>query len=121
MRRRNGLVSRGTIRRRHQGGVMRMKAVRSALVSCVATTLALVTHAADNRVPVLEQAPRDRSIAFPRDTLARHVKDMDAKHLQALRLVEGGKYDVDLRRIAAAEAGVVHPATAGLWVVLDGG
>ena len=71
-------------------------------------------------VTVLEQAPKDRSIAIPRETLAQHLKDMDAKKQQTLRMIEGGKYNVNIRRITAAETGLVHPITADLWVVLEG-
>src|SRR5687767_10906447 len=70
---------------------------------------------------VLEQAPKDHSIAIPREKLAQHLKDMDAKKLQTLRMIEGGKYNVNIRRITAAETGLVHPITADLWVVLEGG
>jgi mannose-6-phosphate isomerase-like protein (cupin superfamily) len=45
---------------------------------------------------------------------------MDAKKLQTLRMIEGGKYNVNIRRITAAETGLVHPITADLWVVLEG-
>jgi mannose-6-phosphate isomerase-like protein (cupin superfamily) len=70
---------------------------------------------------ILEQAPKDHSIAIPREKLAQHLKDMDAKKLQTLRMIEGGKYNVNIRRITAAETGLVHPITADLWVVLEGG
>ena len=70
---------------------------------------------------ILEQAPKDHSIAIPREKLAQHLKDMDARKLQTLRLIEGGKYNVNIRRITAAETGLVHPITADLWVVLEGG
>ena len=46
---------------------------------------------------------------------------MDAKKLQTLRMIEGGKYNVNIRRITAAETALVHPITADLWVVLEGG
>src|SRR6186713_1626466 len=70
---------------------------------------------------ILEQAPKDHSIAISRETLAQHLKDMDAKKLQTLRMIEGGKYNVNIRRITDAETGLVHPVTADLWVVLEGG
>src|ERR1044071_7003503 len=70
---------------------------------------------------ILEQAPKDHSIAIPKDKLAGYLKDMDAKKLQTLRMIEGGKYNVNIRRITAAETGLVHPITADLWVVLEGG
>ena len=36
-------------------------------------------------------------------------------------MIEGGKYNVNIRRITAAETALVHPITADLWVVLEGG
>jgi mannose-6-phosphate isomerase-like protein (cupin superfamily) len=73
------------------------------------------------RTVILEQAPKDRSISIPREKLAQHLADMDAKKLQTLRMIEGGKYNVNIRRIMAAETALVHPITADLWVVLEGG
>ena len=70
---------------------------------------------------ILEQAPKDHSISIPKEKLAGYLKDMDAKKLQTLRMIEGGKYNVNIRRITAAETGLVHPITADLWVVLEGG
>jgi mannose-6-phosphate isomerase-like protein (cupin superfamily) len=70
---------------------------------------------------ILEQAPKDRSIAIPKEKLDGYLRDMDAKKLQTLRMIEGGKYNVNIRRITAAETGLVHPVTADLWVVLEGG
>ena len=61
---------------------------------------------------ILEQAPKDRSIAIPKEKLAQHLRDMDAKKLQTLRMIEGGKYNVNIRRITDAETGLVHPITA---------
>src|SRR5262245_42820754 len=75
----------------------------------------------EGRTVILEQAPKDHSISIPKDKLAQHLKDMDAKKLQTLRMIEGGKYNVNIRRITAAETGLVHPITADLWVVLEGG
>src|SRR6187402_1626068 len=70
---------------------------------------------------ILEQAPKEHSISIPKEKLAGYLKDMDAKKLQTLRMIEGGKYNVNIRRITAAETGLVHPITADLWVVLEGG
>jgi mannose-6-phosphate isomerase-like protein (cupin superfamily) len=75
----------------------------------------------EGRTVILEQAPKDHSISIPKEKLAQYLKDMDAKKLQTLRMIEGGKYNVNIRRITAAETGLVHPITADLWVVLEGG
>src|SRR5688500_18735146 len=72
------------------------------------------------RAVILEQAPKDHSISIPRETLAQHLKDMDAKKLATLRMIEGGKFNVNIRRITNAETALVHPNTIDLWVVLEG-
>jgi len=70
---------------------------------------------------ILEQAPTDRSVAIPKEKLSQYLKDMDAKQLATLRMIEGGKFNVNIRRIRDAETALVHPNTIDLWVVLDGG
>lgn len=69
---------------------------------------------------ILEQAPTDRSIPIPKEKLEQYLKDMDAKTLQTLRMIEGGKFNVNIRRITNAETALVHPNTIDLWVVLEG-
>ena len=69
---------------------------------------------------ILEQAPKDKSIAIPKEKLAQHLRDMDAKKLQTLRMIEGGKFNVNIRRITDAETALVHPITVDVWVVLEG-
>lgn len=69
---------------------------------------------------VLQQAPTDRAVPIPKVTLARYLQDMDAKKLSTLRMIEGGKYNVNIRRITNAETALVHPNTIDLWVVLEG-
>src|SRR5688500_5418613 len=94
----------------------------AVIVICGSTGLAQGRgQGGEGRAVILEQAPKDHSISIPRETLAQHLKDMDAKKLQTLRMIEGGKYNVNIRRITAAETGLVHPITADLWVVLEGG
>jgi mannose-6-phosphate isomerase-like protein (cupin superfamily) len=74
----------------------------------------------DAGTTILEQAPADHSIAIPKEKLSQYFKDMDARKLSTLRLIEGGKYNVNIRRITNAETALVHPATIDLWVVLEG-
>lgn len=69
---------------------------------------------------ILERAPSDRSVSIPKELLASYLKDMDAKQLATLRMVEGGKYNVNIRRIRNAETALVHPTTVDVWVVLEG-
>ena len=74
----------------------------------------------DGGTTILEQAPTDHSIAIPKEKLGQYLKDMDAKKLATLRMIEGGKFNVNIRRITNAETALVHPTTIDLWVVIDG-
>ena len=69
---------------------------------------------------ILQQAPKDRAVSMSLETLTGYYKDMDAKKLQTLRMLEGGRYNVNIRRITDAETGLVHPDTADVWVVTEG-
>src|SRR6266571_237743 len=73
----------------------------------------------EGQTVILEQAPTDRAIAIPTEKLAQHLKDMDAKKLQTLRMIEGGKFNINIRRITNAETALIHPNTTHLWVVLQ--
>ena len=64
------------------------------------------------------KGPRD---ADPEGKVEQYLKDMDAKKQQTLRMIEGGKSNVNIRRITNAETALVHPNTIDVWVVLDGG
>lgn len=68
----------------------------------------------------IEQAPTDHTVAIPKEKLAAYFKDMDAKKLATLRMIEGGKYNVNIRRITNAETALVHPQTVDVWVVVEG-
>src|ERR1700752_1700290 len=69
---------------------------------------------------ILEKAPTDHSVAIPKEKLGQYLKDMDAKKLATLRMIEGGKFNVNIRRITNAETALVHPKTIDVWVVLEG-
>lgn len=69
---------------------------------------------------ILERAPTDRSVAIPLAKLQQYYKDMDGKRQQTLRMLEGGRYNVNIRRITNAETALVHPDTADVWVVTEG-
>lgn len=75
----------------------------------------------EGQTVILEKAPLDHAIFIPKEKLAQYLKDMDAKKLQTLRMIEGGKFNVNIRRITNAETALIHPKTVDVWVVLDGG
>jgi mannose-6-phosphate isomerase-like protein (cupin superfamily) len=69
---------------------------------------------------ILQAAPTDHAVSIPLDTLKGYYGDMDAKKRQTLRMLEGGRYNVNIRRITNAETALVHPNTADVWVVTQG-
>src|SRR5438132_393662 len=97
---------------------------RHAVVLILALTFPVLVSAqggrGEGRAVILEQAPTDRAIAIPSEKLAQYLKDMDAKKQQTLRMIEGGKFNVNIRRITGAETALIHPNTTDLWVVLEG-
>jgi mannose-6-phosphate isomerase-like protein (cupin superfamily) len=74
----------------------------------------------EGRVMILQAAPTDKTVSIPLETLKKYYGDMDSKKQQTLRMLEGGRYNVNIRRIADAETALVHPNTADVWVVTDG-
>lgn len=69
---------------------------------------------------IIERAPTDHAVAIPKEQLAQYFKDMDARKLATLRMIEGGKFNVNVRRITNAETALVHPQTVDVWVVIEG-
>jgi len=69
---------------------------------------------------ILQQAPGDRAVPIPLETLKGYYADMDSKKLETLRMLEGGRFNVNIRRIRNAESALVHPVTADVWVVTEG-
>jgi mannose-6-phosphate isomerase-like protein (cupin superfamily) len=75
----------------------------------------------EGRVAILQPAPTDKAVSIPLETLKNYYGDMDGKKQQTLRMLEGGKYNVNIRRIMKAEVPLIHPKTADVWVVTEGG
>jgi mannose-6-phosphate isomerase-like protein (cupin superfamily) len=69
---------------------------------------------------ILERAPTDHTVPIPKEKLNQYLKDMDARQLATLRMIEGGKFNVNIRRITNAETALVHPVTVDVWVVIEG-
>ena len=72
------------------------------------------------QMTILQQAPADRAVPIPLETLKQYYADMDAKKIETLRMLEGGRFNVNIRRITGAESALVHPVTADVWVVTEG-
>ncbi|HEY7170369.1 MAG TPA: hypothetical protein VH417_05945 [Vicinamibacterales bacterium] len=109
---------------------MRTSNLRIGRLAIVAASLLVVAplqgrstqgRPADPQTPIIETAPRDHAVAIPKAKLAGYFSAMDARRQQTLRLLEGSKYNVNIRRITNAETALVHANTIDVWVVLDGG
>jgi mannose-6-phosphate isomerase-like protein (cupin superfamily) len=101
-----------------------MRSVSIVSIVIAAAAAAAAAWAVQVRVyagqQVRMQAPVDQAADFPLADLQATYKDMDAKKLLTMRLIEGGKYNVNIRRLSSAERPLVHPKTADVWVVTEG-
>jgi mannose-6-phosphate isomerase-like protein (cupin superfamily) len=70
--------------------------------------------------PIRMMAPTDRAVDFPLAEILAAFKEMDGKKIPTLRLIEGGKYNVNIRRLVGAESALIHQKTADVWVVQEG-
>lgn len=89
-------------------------------VAPATNALAQAQASGDSQTVIIEQAPTDHTVAIPKEQIEKYFKDMDTRKLQTLRMLEGGKYNVNVRRITNAETALVHPKTIDLWVILEG-
>ena len=70
---------------------------------------------------ILEKATTERAVPLPKSKLDQYFKDMDAAHEETLRMVEGGQFNVNIRRIKKPEAApLIHPKTIDVWYVMEG-
>ncbi len=72
------------------------------------------------QVQIRQQAPTDRAVDFPLAALEAIVAEMDTEQRQTVRLLEGGSYNVKIRRIRGGETALMHPRTIDVWVVREG-
>jgi len=49
----------------------------------------------EGAVTILQAAPTDKTVSIPLETLKGYYTDMDAKKRQTLRMLEGGRYNVN--------------------------
>jgi mannose-6-phosphate isomerase-like protein (cupin superfamily) len=111
-----------------RGGVMRVFVIVIAIVALCGITISIHSGAAqpgqgrggERGTYILQQAPADRAVDFSLEWLQNEYRNMDAAKRQTTRMLEGGKYNVNIRRITAAETALVHPVTADVWVVTEG-
>src|SRR5687768_3179628 len=69
---------------------------------------------------VRDKAATDKAIDLTDEDLAAVVKEMPGKSLATTRLLEGGYYSVNIRRLTGAETAHLHPASLTIYVVREG-
>jgi len=70
---------------------------------------------------ILGKAPTDHAVPIPKSQLQQYLKDMDAAREETLRIIEGGKFNVNIRRIKKPEEQpLIHPKTIDVWYVVEG-
>lgn len=78
-------------------------------------------QASDREGPlVVQRAPTERAIAIRPGELQAYLREMDRKGIEILRLVDGGKFAIDIRRIGGAKTAIAHTKMADVWVVMEG-
>ena len=72
------------------------------------------------QIVIQQQAPTDAAADFPLVDINAIVKEMDDAGRSTTRLLEGGTYNVNIRRIGNPETALMHPQTTDVYVVKEG-
>ena len=72
------------------------------------------------QIQVRLPAPTDRAADFPLAELQAIVRQMDADGVSTVRLLEGGTYNINVRRLRGAETALVHDKTTDVYVIREG-
>ena len=102
-----------------------MAAVRSlgavVLILCAVPAVAQTGGNAQGAARVVRhQAPADRAFDFPLATLQAEFKEMAAQKLITTRLLEGGSFSLNTRRIVGSEPAQVHKSIIEFYFVQEG-
>ena len=72
------------------------------------------------QIVIQQQAPTDAAADFPLAAINAIIQEMDDAGRSTTRLLEGGAYNVNIRRIGNAETALMHPRTTDVYVVREG-
>ena len=97
------------IRRRYFQGILATALVAFLSGSVVGT-----------QIFVRDQAPTARAARVSFAELNTIVGEMDRDERTTVRLLEGGSYNVNIRRIRGGETALMHPQTTDVYVVREG-
>lgn len=69
---------------------------------------------------IRQTAPTDRAVHLSFTELEEIVTAMDNEQRTTVRLLEGGSYNVNVRKIRGGETALLHPRTTDVYVVREG-
>ena len=69
---------------------------------------------------VRDQAPTDKAADLTHEDLIAVAREMPGKDLATTRLLEGGFYSVNIRRLTGPETAHVHPTSLTIYVIREG-
>lgn len=72
------------------------------------------------QIQIRRQAPTDTAADFPLAEIEAIIEDMDDSQRATTRLLEGGSFNVNIRRLKNAESALMHPRTTDVYVIREG-
>jgi mannose-6-phosphate isomerase-like protein (cupin superfamily) len=101
-----------------------MRTILSGLAVTTLCVLAGASLAQRPRALFLDEAPLDRAVDFPREKLAEYFAQMSKEQIVVVRLLEGGEYNVNIRRVENVTPDnyrtEFHEDTIDVWVIEEG-
>jgi mannose-6-phosphate isomerase-like protein (cupin superfamily) len=92
----------------------------AAVIGLMGGYVAAQTTRQMGALAVRDKAPTDKAIDLTQEDLAAVIKEMPGKNLATTRLLEGGFYSVNIRRLTGPETAHVHPTALTIYVVREG-
>jgi hypothetical protein len=90
------------------------------MIAVAGSYLAAQTTRQMGALAVRDKAPTDKAIDLTDEDLIAVAKAMPGKNLATTRLLEGGFYSVNIRRLTGPETAHLHPVGLTIYVVREG-
>ena len=94
--------------------------MRPLLFTLVGLLTMCTVEASALQMLIRQEAPTDRAADFPLPELEATFRQMDVEGLSTIRLLEGGTYNVNIRRLRGGETALLHEVTTDVYVVREG-
>lgn len=72
------------------------------------------------QILIREQAPTERAVHIPLADIEATMSQMEEENRSTVRFIEGGRFNLNIRRITTAESALMHPTTNDVYVVREG-